>query len=346
MNRWKKVTGSNFLIKLKSWEYWPFWIIQLPAIIYWLWLSIRARSLVFFSASNPGIPMGGMFGESKYDVLKKIPGQYVPNTILVSIPASAREVCAKISAGGLRLPVIFKPDIGERGFMVKKVSNEKEIEDYLRQIKVSFIIQECIQLPLEYGIFYTKFPGHQTGKVTSVVAKEMLSIVGNGKSTVKELIFRNNRARLQWKTLKSTYHNQLGSVIPPGEKFELVPIGNHALGAKFTNANHLINDRLSNTFEDISSHISGFYFGRFDLRCASVKDLYDGKIKIMELNGCGAEPAHIYDPGFSLREALSVLFIHWSNIFKIASANKRQGVKYASHKEALAFYRKFKAATK
>lgn len=346
MNLWKKITRSNFFIKLKSWEYWPFGIIHFPAIIYWLWLSLRSRSLVFFSASNPGIPMGGMFGESKYDVLEKIPGQYVPKTILISIPVSASEVQVKISAAGLDLPLIFKPDLGERGFMVKKITNEQEIEDYLHKIKINFLIQDWIQLPLEYGIFYTKFPGQKKGKVTSVVTKEMLSIVGNGKSTLRELIFGADRAKLQWKKLKCTYHDQLESIIPFGEKIELVSIGNHALGTKFINANHLINDRLSNTFDAISSHIAGFYFGRFDLRCASLEDLYEGKIKIMELNGCGAEPAHIYDPDFSLREALVLQVIHWNNIFKIARANKKQGVNYVSHKEAWAFYRKFKAAIK
>lgn len=290
--------------------------------------------------------MGGMFGESKYDVLKKIPDQYVPKTILISIPVTTREVQAKISAAGMDLPLIFKPDLGERGFMVKKTTTGQEIEDYLLQIKINFLIQEWIQLPLEYGIFYTKFPGQKKGKVTSVVTKEMLSIVGNGKSTLRELIFRNDRAKLQWKKMKCTYHDRLESIIPFGEKVELVSIGNHALGTKFLNANHLINDRLSNTFDAISSRIAGFYFGRFDLRCASLEDLYEGKIKVMELNGCGAEPAHIYDPDFSLREALSVLVIHWNNIFKIASANKKQGVNYVSHKEALAFYRKFKTAKK
>ena len=68
---WGKITRSNFLIRLKSWEYWPFGIVQFPAILYWVWLSLRARSFVFFSASNPGIPMGGMFGESKYELLKR-----------------------------------------------------------------------------------------------------------------------------------------------------------------------------------------------------------------------------------------------------------------------------------
>src|SRR5688572_32911425 len=78
----KDIARSNFFIRLKNWEYWPFGIIQFPVIIYFLWLALKARSLVFFSAANPGIIMGGMFGESKYEVLKKVPAQYIPVTIL------------------------------------------------------------------------------------------------------------------------------------------------------------------------------------------------------------------------------------------------------------------------
>jgi len=99
------------------------------------------------------------------------------------------------------------------------------------------------------------------------------------------------------------------------------------------------------TFDAISKQIPGFYFGRFDLRCGSLEDLYQGNIKIMELNGCGAEPAHIYHPGYSLRKAIAVLLTHWRNIFIIARENKQRGVQYISLKEALQHYKKFKAAT-
>ncbi len=290
--------------------------------------------------------MGGMFGESKYDVLKKIPAQYVPKTIYISIPVTVSEVQTKIMDAGMNLPLIFKPDLGERGFMVKKLTTRQEIEEYLLQIKADFLIQEWIQLPLEYGVSYIKFPGEGKGKVTSVVGKEMLSITGNGKTTLQELILLQDRAKLQWNKLKYTYHERLNSIIPVGEKVELVSIGNHALGTRFINANYLINDKLSDTFNAISSHIEGFYVGRYDLRCASLEDLYEGNIKILELNGCGAEPAHIYDPDFSLLQALHVLAIHWNNIFKIARANRKKGLNYVSLKDALKFYRKFKAATK
>lgn len=305
---------------------------------------MRSRSLVFFSASNPGIPTGGMFGESKYDILEKIPQGFKPRTILVQRPVRAEEVKSLMTRADLRFPLVFKPDIGERGFMVRKIRDEEEVEAYLHAMKGDFLVQEFIGLPLEFGVFFMKLPGERKGKVISVVAKEMLSVTGNGTATLQELIFRNPRAKLQWKRLKHLYQERLTWVMPANEKLELVSIGNHALGTRFINANHLINQRLSDTFNSISSHIPEFYFGRFDLRCASLEDLYLGNIKIMELNGCGAEPAHIYDEDFSMWQAMAVLVVHWRRIFEIARANKKRGISYISHRDAIAFYRKFKSA--
>jgi hypothetical protein len=341
----EKLTRSNFFIKLKSWEYWPFGILQFPVIIYFAWLSLRARSFFFFSASNPGIPMGGMFGESKYDILKKLPSEYVPNCALVRYPATREEIMVAIKKNDLRFPLIFKPDLGERGFLVERIDSEDDIDNYLLKIKFDFIIQELIDLPLEYGIFYTRFPRHEKGVVTSIVMKEMLSVVGDGKSTLRDLILSKDRAKLQWQKLQQTHRHRLNDVLKEGESVELVSIGNHCLGTKFLDGSYLINERLSETFDSISKQVEGFYFGRFDLRCARVEDLYSGNVKIMELNGCGAEPAHIYQPGYPITRALVVLLVHWKNIFMISRENARRGIRYMSFKEALSYYRRFKAAT-
>ena len=49
MGLWKRIKHSNFLIKLTNWEYWPFAVIYTPAFFYWLYLSVKARSLFFFT---------------------------------------------------------------------------------------------------------------------------------------------------------------------------------------------------------------------------------------------------------------------------------------------------------
>jgi len=64
----------------------------------------------------------------------------------------------------------------------------------------------------------------------------------------------------------------------------------------------------------------------------------------MELNGCGAEPAHIYNPGYPITRALAVTLMHWKNIFIISRENARRGIAYTSFKDALVYYRRFKAA--
>lgn len=341
----EKFFRSNFIIKLKSWEYWPFGIIQFPVMLYFTWLAIRSRSLVFFSASNPGIVMGGMFGESKYDVLKKIPSAYTPKTILIQQPATAEKVLQQITKHEFRFPLIFKPDIGERGFMVKRICDDLDVSQYVSQMKYDFLIQELVDEPLEFGIFYTRLPNQLNGRVTSVVMKEMLSVTGDGQSTLEQLILHKDRAKLQWEKLSVMFQDKLKTVIPKGEVIELVAIGNHCLGTKFLDGSYLINDRLSATFDGISKQIDGFYFGRFDLRCATVEDLYAGRVKILELNGCGAEPAHIYQPGYSLWKAMGVLLEHWKNIFLIARENVSRGSHYTSFTDAKVYYRRFKEVT-
>jgi hypothetical protein len=259
--------------------------------------------------------------------------------------SSVHSVVESLNENNLLLPVIFKPDIGERGFMVKRIETHNDIEKYLKEIKINFIAQALIDDPMEFGIFYTRFPEQAKGCVTSIVIKEMLSVTGNGTSSLQELIFQKDRAKLQWNILKEVHQHKLNQIIPAGEIFELVSIGNHCLGTKFMDGGHLINDKISETFDRISKQIEGFYFGRFDLRCRSFEDLYNGNVKIMELNGCGAEPAHIYQPGYPLLKALRVLFIHWQNIFLIARQNHMLGVQYTSVKTALRYYNAFKKAT-
>jgi hypothetical protein len=336
---------SNFFVKIRSWEYWPFGIVHAPLFVYWFWLSAKARSLTFFSATNPGILMGGMFGESKFEVMTKVPDGVKPKTIRLDYPITKAEVLDVLTREGMSFPLIFKPDLGERGWRVRKIERVSDIDDYLSIIRLPFIAQEFVSLPLEFGVFYVRYPSEPRGRVVSIVGKEMLSVTGDGRQTLEQLILNKDRARLQWDSLRVTYHQRLGEVLPKGERLELVSIGNHCLGTKFLNANHLITERLTQSFDVLSQRIEGFYFGRFDLRASSLEDLELARVMVMELNGCGAEPAHIYQPGYSLWRAWCVLFRHWSDIYRVSRENHQRGTPYISVGEARSIYRNFKALT-
>jgi hypothetical protein len=338
-----KLLRSNFLIRLRSWEYWPFGILQGPVFLYWLLLALKERSIFFFSASNPGILSGGMMGESKAEVLDLIPDEIKPKTFLVRLPATAESVAHQMTSNGLSFPLIFKPDLGERGWMVRKIDNERDVEQYLKDIRINFVMQELVDLPLEFGVFYVRYPDRPHGRVTSVTMKKFLSVKGDGRSTLQELILSHDRAKLQWEVLKERYLQQLNDVLPNNKSIELVSIGNHCLGTTFLDANYLITPKLNASFDSISKKIPGFYFGRFDLRCASFEDLEEGKVKIVELNGCGAEPAHIYHPGSSFWRGMATLFAHVHRMYRVSAINHSMGVPYLSFQEGRAIYRKFKA---
>ncbi len=343
MKFFRAISHRTFFIKLTSWEYWPFGIIQAPMFVYWIWYALKERSLLYFSASNPSILTGGMMGESKFDVLNLVPEEVKPKTVLIKLPSSREQVLEEMNKNALTFPVIFKPDLGERGWMVRRINTEQEIDQYLTEIKIDFLIQVLVELPLEFGVYYVRFPSEENGFVNSIVVKEFLFIEGDGKKNIQQLILEKDRAKLQWKTLKEVYKDQLDEVLACGKRIELISIGNHCLGTKFLNGNHLITEKLSASFDTISKQVKDFYFGRYDLRCASLQDLENGNVKIVELNGCGAEPAHIYQPGSSLWDAIRVLITHWKNMYRISTENHRRGVPYLSLKEGREIYKKLKA---
>lgn len=340
------IRRSNFIIRLRHWEYWPFGIIQMPAIVYYFWLSIKARSFFFFTASNPSIEMGGLLGESKSEILKAITDHYKAKSKLIRRPIHADKLQSILESEKFTFPIICKPDLGERGFFVRRINNAEEARQYMQEFPHDFIIQECIELPLEFGVFYKRYPTETHGHVFSITGKAFLEVTGNGKDTLQDLFLKKDRAKLQWNKLKIVWSDKWNYIPKTGEKIILNKIGNHSLGTQFTNCNYLINAKLNHSFDVLAKSIPGFYYGRFDLRCQSIADLENAQIKVMELNGCGAEPAHIYQPGYPLWKAVIEIIAHWKSIYIIAKQNKEKGVAYYKRKQAFAYYLKFRKAMK
>ena len=243
-----KIKTSSFWTRLTHWEFWPFEIIYLPIYFYWVWLAIQSRSFFFFSASNPGIEYGGMLGESKYKIHKILPQNIVPVTVLMKKDSSFAQVKKILSENNLEYPVILKPDIGERGWMVAKITNDEELKLYLSNSSVDFLVQEYIDLPIELGVFYHRYPDQGKGKVTSIVQKKMLTVKGTGKDSIYDLMQGDPRARLQIRTFLHDYPELLKNIPRDGELVELMPIGNHIRGTTFLN---------SNTFAEGFPFISG-----------------------------------------------------------------------------------------
>jgi hypothetical protein len=211
-----------------------------------------------------------------------------------------------------------------KGHAVKKLYNEEDLITYVNHSKVDFLIQEFIPYEKEAGIFYYRIPGENFGQLSGIVEKEFLKVKGDGVSTIEELLKKDKRHILQLPVLKKTYKAEFNSVLPENKEQVLVPYGNHVRGAKFIDTSYLIDEELTQTIDNICRNIKGFYYGRLDIRYNTWEELKKGeKFSIIEINGAGSEPTHIYDPEHSIFFAWKEIIRHWNILYKISKINHR-----------------------
>lgn len=327
----KRLAYHPFFIRLMHWEYWNSKIIYAPLYPYWLWLSIKARSLYFLTAANPSIRNGGFIMENKSDVYKLLPAHTYPKTVHVEANSSVTHILDKARSAGITYPFIAKPDVGERGLAVKKINDDAALAVYARHMSMSFLVQEYIDYPYEAGIFYYRPHNKETGSITGIVNKEPVTVTGNGINTVAQLVKQNKRYILQWKQINELNSPLMHIVPAAGEEILLLPYGNHSRGSLFTDISQQATPELCNAIDNICRNIPGFHYGRLDIKFRNWEALERGEdIAIIELNGSGSEPTHIYDPKHSIFFAWREIIRHWNMLYDISKENNKRGVSYLS----------------
>lgn len=340
MNSIQRILHRPFFIKLFNWEYWSFGVVYTLLYPIWIFLCLRSRSFFFFSASNPAIENGGFLNESKKDIYSIMPADLSPKTVFFSLPSNADIVIEQLKSQGLRFPLIGKPDIGGRGRGIKALKDESDVRTYVHNTFLDFHIQEFVAYKNEVGIFYYRYPDQANGAISGIVAKEFLSVTGNGKTSIKELLMGEKRAILQMDSLETMYGDALNTVLPDGEKKTLVPYGNHARGARFLDVSHLIDEELTSAIDAICKQVKDFYFGRLDIRYNTWEELKQGKnFSVIEVNGAGSEPTHIYDPKHSLFFAWKEIVRHWIILWRISRMNHKNGQPYLRFRDGVRMFR-------
>jgi hypothetical protein len=274
--------------------------------------------------ANPTITNGGFLMESKKAIYELIPQQYYPRTLLFRAGTPHESIVEAVNNAELKFPLIGKPDIGMQGKAVKKLTGIQDLLEYAALSPVDFLVQDYVSYENEVGIFYYRYPGETTGHISGIVSKEFLRVTGDGLSTVEMLLKKEKRYVLQLPVLRRTYGEALKTVLTHGEVFLLVPYGNHVRGAKFIDATHLADQRLVETIDQVCRKVNGFYFGRLDIRYRSWEELKEGRnFSIIELNGAGSEPTHMYDPKHTIFFAWKEIIRHWNILARISRINHR-----------------------
>ena len=333
---------------LSSFETTPAFFFYLPVAAYWLWLSIRHRSFTLPTLANPSITAGGLCGESKTEVLELLgPIGRSALAAFTSLATRAdpaenlRLARASMERAGLEFPVVAKPDRSRRGTGVRLVRTEAELGRYLRAFPTGrrLLLQRYVPFEGEAGVFYRRAPGEMTGRIASLTLKYFPYVVGDGRSTLKDLVLSDPRAGLVPQLYLPRLQGDLGRVLAPGEKYRLVFVGNHCRGAIFRNGEEFVTEAMTARFDEIAKEMPDFYFGRFDVRFDSFQEFQRGKgFVIIEANGAGSEVTHIWDANMTLKGAYRALFDQVRSTFEIGAVLRRKGYRPLGALRLLALY--------
>jgi hypothetical protein len=323
----------------------PNGIIYLPIGIRWALLSLRYRCATLPSLSNPLIETGGMWGESKSNILLSVAQEqqkWIADFVVLhrngaDSLSDMKEALSLMKGKGLDFPVVVKPDIGWQGYGVQFIENSNFLQLYISKFPHAekMLLQRPILYDGEAGIFYYRIPGEEKGQILSITLRYFPFVIGDGKSTVKELIKANPRSKLKEDYYSGANYSHQGidkqlleHTPEDGEMVRLAFIGSMRVGGLYRNASNLITPELSARFDEIAKSIPEFYYGRFDVRFESTELLKSGEgFSIIEVNGAGSEAIHAWDPEVPMLKLYKELFRSQSLLFKIADINRSRGFK-------------------
>jgi hypothetical protein len=295
------------------------------------------------TTANPYIPTGGMWGESKSayfdDVAIAQRSAIAAYTVLerghdgASEQADCDAAMQLLTEAGIAFPIVAKPDIGWHGYGVRRLNNRADLFAYLKAFPAGarVVLQRFVPYDGEAAVLYARMPGKTHGRILSLTLRYFPHVVGNGVSTLRELI--RNDARARWKSDLHLGHDNshtgaraLDKVPARGEVVQLALIGNQRAGGLYRDGHLHVTDALEDRFDAIARAMTEFHYGRFDIRFESVQALRRGeKFEIVEINGIGGEAIDAWDPDLSVLETYRRLFEQQRLLFKIGDRNRARG---------------------
>lgn len=333
------------LRRLTVHEYWPSGIIYLPVLWWGLMRVLTGKGLRSLTAVNPGYSFDGGVREERKSELNDRMGAdpAILHCELIDeerdVAARARRAIALLEHDGRLggLPVIAKPDRGERGRSVRLIRSHADIMRYCVDHREPFVLQRFHPGPIEVGIVWVRdlrTLSHDripAGFIYAINIKDFPELIGDGRHTLRQLVLAHPRHRAQASMFLERLREQQHLIAQDGERVSLGFAGNHAQGAMFSDGGHLITPELSERIDRIARAFRderglGFDIGRFDIRCASYESLARGEgIGIVELNGLTSEPTNLYDPQRSIGWAWRMLLGYWKHAALLSDARIADG---------------------
>lgn len=373
LKAWRK-RRAIFIAMLRAthFEFWPNWAIYGPLLPWFAWQALRFGGARTLTATNPCWPDGGAAGESKSEGLgafdaeftapsfRVIPAEsgtsYVPTfsdacieDALAQLEATDwTRVSSANDAGARELPppwsrpVIVKPDSGQRGIAVKLVRDAAAFRATFRASHAPLLVQRYEEGACEVGLFVIRSPDERA-QLFAICDKRFPIATGDGRSTLRELIMRDRRLRLQEDVFLARLGDDASRVLAEGESFRLANAGNHAQGCLFLDGERLRTPALEAWVERACRNTRGFHYGRLDVRFADEAACLRGEGGvILEANGILSEATNMHDPSIGAIRAWRIMRAHWREAFRIGAKNRADGVSGMTLFEVLARWQAWK----
>jgi pimeloyl-ACP methyl ester carboxylesterase len=326
-----RATIASAWTRLTNHEWWPTWAVYLPVLPMWLGRLARPGGVLAFTALNRAIPNGGgLVGESKSAILDALAGDEAVLAHESIEPGTDPGVRAQRALDAIRtrpelggFPIICKPDMGERGASVRLARSDKDVRRYFALVKDPVVVQRFDAGPAEYGVFWARVPGRPQGglrgEIVAITGKHFAEVTGDGVRTLRELILRHRRFRVQARVFFERLRARLDEVPAVGQVVRLGTAGNHAQGCRFSDETDLATPELCARIERLFAHAGdGVDIGRLDVRCESASDLRRGEFRVIELNGVLSEATNIYDPEWTCWRCWGLMRRVWERLYALA----------------------------
>ena len=353
----KQDSMNNARLRTTSFfEFWPTWLMYLPVSVMWLFLAVRYRSLTLPLIANSRIHLAGMIGSSKAEVLAQAQGvcadAILPWILIIrsedSIDQQVNQILTKATPKGINFPLVCKPDLGCRGAGVKLVHDIDSLSDIIDQYPVGagLIIQKLSSFENEVGIFFVREPRAEEGRIVSLTIKERPAMVGDGVSTLEQLVMKNPRAGQLHLLYASRNKEHWHMILPKGQRHSLLFSASHCRGAVFTDGREHITPELNQSLNRIMRDLPDFHYGRLDVKYNNLPELKAGKsLEIVEINGASSEAIHIWDKNTRFLDAIRTLLWQYHTLFRLGNAMRKQGVKTPTLKSLLIAWHREKTLT-
>ncbi|RKF14557.1 D-alanine--D-alanine ligase [Alginatibacterium sediminis] len=337
--------------KLSFYEFWPTWLVYIPVAIQWLLLSVRYRSLTLPLIANPRLPLSGMVGVGKSELFEQAQAKCAQQILTWfthtrdsrDLNQQVLEIESQMHERQLTYPIVAKPDIGCRGIGVKLVHNR----DQLAQCLICYpnhsklLLQRLSSFQAEAGVFFVRDPRQQQGRIISMALKYTPFVVGDGISSLAQLVAQDARASQLTHLYQQRHAANWNSIIAKDEPYRLVFSASHSKGAIFTDAKDLVTEQLNQALNEIMQGLPEFHYGRLDIKFKNIDALKRGEqLEIVEINSASSESLHIWDSSTPFKEAMRALLYQYRLLFKFGDYQRQQGHKPPGLSKLLQHWRK------